>query len=61
MAKLNVNKWQASRRGPRYTPVMQMYLRQIRMAILQLEGVECLYSFTIGGDGKVGRNGKAGR
>lgn len=46
MAKLNVNKWQASRRGPRYTPVMQMYLRQIRMAMfeaLRVKAMACPY------------------
>lgn len=46
MAKLNVGKWQAARRGPRYTPVMQFYLRMIRMALfeaLRVEGVTCHY------------------
>lgn len=35
MAKLDVSKWQAARKGPLYTPVMQFYLRMIRMALFE--------------------------
>jgi hypothetical protein len=49
MAKLNVSKWQAARRGPRYTPVMQFFWRQIRMAMfeaLRVEGI--IYPYAAG-------------
>jgi len=35
MAKLNVSKWQAARRGPAYTPVLQFFWRQIKMAMFE--------------------------
>jgi len=35
VAKLNVGKWQAARRSPFYTPVMQYFWRQIKMAVFE--------------------------
>ena len=35
MAKLNVGKWQAARRAPSYTPVLQFFYRQIWMAMFE--------------------------
>jgi hypothetical protein len=47
VAKLNVSKWQAARRGPAYTPVLQFFWRQIKMAIfeaLRVGTIECPYA-----------------
>ena len=35
MAKLQVGKWQAARRKPSYTPVLQFFWRNIRMALFE--------------------------
>lgn len=46
MAGLNVSKWQAAKRGWNYTPVMQLAMRLIRTAIIevgQVHNVPCPY------------------
>ncbi|HTV07783.1 MAG TPA: hypothetical protein VMD97_01905 [Candidatus Aquilonibacter sp.] len=46
MAGLNVSKWQPARREWNYTPVMQLAMRLIRTAIIevgQVENVPCPY------------------
>ena len=50
MAKINVSKWQAARRGPAYTPVMQFFLRMIRMALfeaMRVQDVPCPYGLLL--------------
>lgn len=47
MAKLQVSKWQAARRGPTYTPVLQFFYRQIWLAMfeaMRVKGAMCPYS-----------------
>lgn len=42
MAKLNVAKWQAARRSPAYSPVMQFSLRMIRTALFEAMRAYCV-------------------